>query len=435
MIIYTVKSGDSVYSIARQYGTTPARIIETNDIKDPSQLVVGETLIIVEPVLTYTVKSGDTIESISTRLGISKNQIWQDNPYLKGSSNLIPGQVLILDRMQPPYGEISTNGYAYPFIDETVLRTTLPYLTYLSIFTYGINEDGTLIPPLGGDEQLISIAREYDTIPMMMLTSLSSTGNFSAQLAGKVLSDPVLFEKVATEAARTVREKGYGGIDLDFEYIAAEYADDYPRFITRLKELLPEEEGYRVFVSLAPKTSANQPGLLYEGHDYRALGEAADKTMLMTYEWGYKYGPPMPVQPINSARQVIQYALTEIPSEKILFGVPNYAYDWALPYIRGESVAKSLSNTEARDLAKEKNAQIMYDEETQTPYFTYYEQDPASGIAREHIVWFDNARSMAAKLRLIDEYNLDGAGVWNIMNFFPALWVVLSGLYNIRKEI
>ena len=46
--------------------------------------------------------------------------------------------------------------------------------------------------------------------------------------------------------------------------------------------------GYQVSVALAPKTSANQPGLLYEGKDYRALGEAANHVLLMTYEWGYK---------------------------------------------------------------------------------------------------------------------------------------------------
>lgn len=96
------------------------------------------------------------------------------------------------------------------------------------------------------------------------------------------------------------------------------------------------EYGYIVSVALAPKTSSTQAGLLYAGKDYRALGKAANYVLLMTYEWGYKYGPPMAVAPINKVRQVLDYAVTEIPPQKIHLGIPNYGYDWALPFIKGK---------------------------------------------------------------------------------------------------
>jgi len=154
----------------------------------------------------------------------------------------------------------------------------------------------------------------------------------------------------------------------------------------------------------------------------------------MTYEWGYTYGPPLAVSPLPQMQEVIDYALTEIPAEKILLGIPNYAYNWTLPYVRGESAAKSLSNTEAVNLAAERHAEILFDERAQTPYFSYYEYSPAQKKQLEHVVWFDDARSMDAKLRLVRQNGLSGIGIWNIMRPFPQLWAVLHSLYSIIKK-
>ena len=83
-------------------------------------------------------------------------------------------------------------------------------------------------------------------------------------------------------------EKGYKGLNVDFEYILAEDRDAYTAFVGRLTEVMNLFD-YRVSVALAPKTSAEQAGVLYEGMDYRGLGEAANEVFLMAYEWGYTY--------------------------------------------------------------------------------------------------------------------------------------------------
>ena len=54
----------------------------------------------------------------------------------------------------------------------------------------------------------------------------------------------------------------------------------------------------------------------------------------MTYEWGYLFGPPMATAPVNMVRQVLDYGVTTIDPNKILMGIPNYAYDWSLPFIQ-----------------------------------------------------------------------------------------------------
>ena len=431
MTIHTVERGDSIYSIARMYGVPQSRIITDNMLENPSRLVVGEDIVILYPTETYTVRGGDTLSSISRAFGVSIDSLYRNNPVLNGQPSVYPGQILNISYDTPPLGEISTNGYAYPNIDRTVLRRTLPYLTYLSVFSYGINDDGTLIAPRGGEEEVIQIAWEYGTIPLLVLTSLSERGTFSSELATRILSDSEFASTVISNIVRTVKEKGYGGVDVDFEYIPAEYAKAYADFVSSVSDALGG--AYPVFVSLAPKYRSDQPGLLYGGHNYALLGEAADKTLLMTYEWGYTYGPPMAVSPINEVRRVIDYAVSEIPRDKIFIGVPNYGYDWSLPFVRGETKAQSLGNVEAVNRALERNAAIQYDDVSEAPFYTYYDRPTIFEDAVEHIVWFENARSAEAMLSLINEYGLDGAGIWNIMKYFPALWLVLNSLYSIRK--
>lgn len=424
MIIYTVRPGDTVDSIAEQFSLSPALITADNGIISP--LVEGQSLVLRQPVLTYTVQAGDTLSSVAAQFGTTENILWQNNPLLGGRDTLFPGQTLVISYGPPALGrDILLNGYAYTYISDDTLRRTLPYLTYLSVFAYGLNPDGTLVPPRGDDGRLIALAREYGAVPIMMLTSISAQGTFSNELINTVLQSEALTASVVTAAANTVREKGYGGIETDFEYISAENAAAYTAFVSALKAELGS--GYTVFTDLAPKTSAAMPGLLYEAHNYPALGEAADFLFLMTYEWGYSYGPPMAVSPINNVRRVIDYAVSEIPREKLLMGLPSYGYDWPLPYERGVTAAQSLSSIEAVALAAYQGVPIEFDTQSMAPFFNYTED------GTEHIVWFQDARSTEALASLASEYSLGGIGVWNIMRLFPAMWSVISGLYDIKK--
>ena len=185
--------------------------------------------------------------------------------------------------------------------------------------------------------------------------------------------------------------------------------------------------GTRCWLRLRPKPRPDQRGLLYEAHDYRAMGAAADYVLLMTYEWGYALSEPMAVAPLDKVAQVVRYATSVIPPEKIFLGIPNYGYDWTLPFIRGQSRARTIGNVQAVEQAIQVGAPIQYDETAQSPHYNYW-RDRA-----EHEVWFEDARSIRAKLALAGEYRLHGVSVWNIMRWFPQLWLVLNNLYAIEK--
>ena len=302
------------------------------------------------------------------------------------------------------------NGYAYPSISDKTLQWWLPRLTWLSSFSYGFTGDGELINL--EDYNLTAPAAAAGVRPLMVLTPLDSEGRFNDAVAISVFNDETARKNLIDNIERNIAAKNLGGVDFDFEYILAEYADDYVRLVGDTAERL-RPKGRITTVALAPKVRADQPGLLYEGHDYNGMGKAADYCLLMTYEWGYTYGPPMAVSPINNVRKVIEYGLTEIPAEKILLGLSNYGYDWRLPFVKGETKAEKLTNYQAAARAEYYGVQPEYDEEAQAPFFTYTDPEGA-----EHIVWYENEQSWQARLPLVKEYGLAGVSIWNIMSEF-----------------
>lgn len=425
MDIYVVRPGDTLYTISSRLGVSMTRLIADNDLTDPARLVVGQALVIRRPRRVYTVQSGDTLFSVSRRTGVSVRQLWRNNPALEGGSTIWPGQTLVLAYEEAPDTALWVNAYAYPFIDKGLLRRTLPFLSYLTPFTYGIDPAGGLVVP--DDGPLIRAAHASGTAALMHLSTLTQEGGFSNDLAHLVLTDKQVQDTLVRSLIAMLSEKGYQGLDVDFEYVFPEDGPAYAAFIGRLQgELAPL--GLPVLVALAPKTSATQRGLLYEAHDYAALGAAADYVLLMTYEWGYTYSAPMAVAPLPNVRAVVEYALTEIPAEKIWLGIPNYGYSWPLPTQPGVTRAVSVSNQYAVELARRYGAEIQYDETAQSPWFRYRDENDSP-----HEVWFEDARSIRAKLGLIKEYGLSGAGYWNLDRPFPQNWPVLNGEFVIRE--
>ena len=413
-----------MYSVALEYGVPMSQLIQDNQLPDPSRLVVGQTLVVQYPREHYTVQPGDTLFSVAAAHGTTVRALLRDNPALRGEDRILPGQRLVLSYRQEKEGTLTVNGYAYPEIDGGLLRSTLPYLSQLTPFTYGFTPQGTLIQPR--DQALVGFARKAGVQPLLHLSTLEGNDSFSNELAHIALNDRTVQDQLVEQLLEAVEEKGYQGLDVDFEFLYPSDAPLYARFISRLREIF-SPMGVPVVVALVPKTFAGQPGQLYEGHDYSLLSQAADYVLLMTYEWGYTYGPPMAVAPLRNVRQVLDYALTEMSPDKIFLGIPNYGYDWTLPFRQGNR-ALSISNPHAVELAARHYAAIRFDEKAQSPWFRYVD---AAG--REHEVWFEDARSIRAKLALAREYGLHGVSYWNLMRPFPQNWLVLNALYHIRS--
>ncbi|MEG1743244.1 MAG: LysM peptidoglycan-binding domain-containing protein [Clostridia bacterium] len=405
MLIHTVKAGDTLFSISQQYGVPLFYISESNGLTDAAKLAVGQSIAVPFPLIIHSVIAGDTLYKLASDYGTTINELYKNNLVLKGKPEIYAGQKLVIKVDKTPIGKYQIGGYSYPFISDDLLNTTLPFMNYLMPFTYGFNTDGTLVPL--DDNRLIARAHKYQTNPIMHLSSYTSEGTFSTENAEYLLHNKQLWNILCTNIVDTIYEKNYSGLDIDFEFLGKKNALAYAEFVLYMRKEL-NQNGYPVIVALAPKTSDMQPGLLYEGHDYALIGAAANAVLIMTYEWGYTFGPPLAVSPIPNIKKVLEYAVTRINPSKIFEGISNYGYDFTLPYVAGESRATSLSTLQATNLAIETGSTIEYDEVASAPYFYYTKNE------KKHVVWFEDARSIRAKLLLFKEFSLKGGLYWNL---------------------
>ena len=415
-MIYVVQQGDSLSQLAQTYGVSVARLRSDNGLLAEQPLVPGQALVILIPQETYLVQPGDTLYSIAVETGISLLQLLRNNPTLAQGQPLAAGEVLTIRLEGEGNSPLAFNGYAYPHIQQGVLRQALPFLTDLSIFSYGFREDGTLVVP--DDSRLLAEAALFGLGAVLVLTSIDESGTFSTQRASQLFQNQNLQDQVLDSLLGVMLEKGYLGLDADFEYIEEKDREAFVRFLGNARDRL-HQYGLFLHVDLAPKTSAQQPGLLYAAHDYGVIGAIADSVLLMTYEWGYAYGPPMAVAPLPQVEAVLRYGITEIPAWKIQMGIPNYGYDWILPYEQGRR-ATTVGNQEAVLLAALAGAEIQFDPVAQAPNFQY------TRAGEQHQVWFEDARSIQAKLRLARDLGLAGGAYWNLLRPFAQNWALLS---------
>ncbi len=430
MVIYTVKRGDTLYNIARRYGMEVKTLARDNGLARPEALSVGETLVISQPKSVYTVREGDTLYSIAQRFGVGVGDLFRNNPFLGGKHEIRVGDVLtVVPEPTESEREIAVNTYVYPSVDRDVLRRTLPYLTYLTVLGGSVESDGTLIEPQG-DEEIVELAREYGVAPIMQISGTDESGRISGALGEQILSDEKAASTLMAEIESSLSQKRYRGVQMDFQGLSDTAAEAYPAWISSLRERL-SPLGRSVFVSMTPRDP--QGGVDWYGgmQDPSQLGAVSDAVDLSAYGWGYAYGEPMAVSPIPEVRRAVEDAGGQIDPNRIMLGLSQYGYNWALPFAAGTDRARSVDHSEATALARDRRAAIDYDAKAEAPFARWFERD--GGKTREHVMWFEDARSIAARLGLLDEYGLGGISVWNGMRYFPQLWQILSHRYPIRK--
>jgi spore germination protein len=424
MQIYVVKSGDSIFKIAREFGVSAESIIDVNELTMPDRLVVGQALVIPTGDRYHTVRAGDSLWKIAQTYGTTVQAILQANT-ITDPNRIYPGTVLRIPSRYRPV--IDVNGYIYNLGNAAVpaIRSVNGLMTYICPFAYRIKEDGDL--EAIDDIPAINAAYSIEAVPLMGITNFTST-ELGENLAHVVLSDLQIIDRLFANILTIMRQKGYLGLNIDFENVLPEDRENYNRFISLAVERL-HPYGYSVSSALAPKTSGEQAGLLYTAHDYPEHGRVLDFIVLMTYEWGYRLGPPRAISPIDQIRRVLDYAVSVIPRNKLFMGFQIYARDWLLPHKQGQS-AETFSNQKAIERAIQYGAVINYDSVAQSPYYRYTD---AQG--RMHEVWFEDARSAQAKFDTVKEYGLRGISYWALGPAFPQNWALLGDNFIIRKRI
>ncbi|MBD2872708.1 LysM peptidoglycan-binding domain-containing protein [Paenibacillus arenilitoris] len=425
MQIHVVQRGDTLYRMSQRYGVTVNEIAAANGIDNQNALVVGQSVIIPTEAASHTVLSGETLWLIAQRYGVTIQELAAANR-ITNPALINTGQTLVIPQAAKPVIEVNAYTEKFGPPGVAIVEEIGEYLTYLSPFSHRVRADGTFSGL--DDAAVINAAYANRVAPMMVITNFEN-GTFSSDIAHAVLSDTAAQERLIANILATMRQKGYQALNVDFEYVRPADREAYNAFLQRLVDAL-HPHNYLVSTCLAPKISATQTGTLYEAHDYPAHGRIVDFVVLMTYEWGWSGGPPRAVAPLNEVVKVLNYAVTVIPPEKILMGMPLYGYDWTLPYVQGAKWAPTVSPKEAVERAAEFGGTIRYDEEGQSPYYNYYDRE-----GREHVVWFEDARSVQAKFNVVKAYKLRGVSYWVLGVPFPQNWYVLNANFTIKKLV
>jgi spore germination protein YaaH len=286
----------------------------------------------------------------------------------------------------------------------------------LATHTYSIKSDGTLFIPDGSFPQA-----QVDYANSKGMKTLAAIRNeegdkFSGPLASALLNSPEAKAKLIEEIYMTVKTKNFKGVNIDFEMLNAKDRDAYSNFIKEVSIKL-RGEGYMVTIAVPAKTFDSAKAYWTYGYDYKALGAYADQVVLMTYDEHWQSGTPGAVASINWVQQVVNYATSVIPRQKVILGLASYGYDWRL----SGGYAKSYSIQGAYNTAAKYGAEIQWDDISKVPYFTYTDD---AGF--ERIVYFEDSTSISYKLNIVTKSNLGGVAIWRLGLEDAKYWTTIK---------
>lgn len=430
---YTVVAGDTLYFIAQTYAITVNAIVQANNITNPDLINVGTVLTIPGwSALTYTVRSGDTLYQIANNFGVLINLIVKTN-HIANPSLIYPGQTLIipLQTAIPQPKDIETLAYFQLYNLDGLERSLVQmgrYITYGAMFQYPVSTTGS-ITISANTARAVDILKRFGIRPFPVITNWTPDVGFDSDLARTIIGNETVKQQAIANTLSLIEQFGFTGVNVDFENMYPEDRPLYTAFIQDLTAAL-KPRGYLVTLAVAPK-ARDFPNAPWVGaFDYAALGGIADFIFIMTYEWGWVGGPPMAIAPLPQVRQVIQYAVSQMSPLKIIQGIPLYAYNWPLPDTP-ETQASALNLVDVYTLAYRFGAVINYDPVAQSPWFRYTDEQ-----GTQHEVWFEDVRSVQAKYQLAREFNLRGVGYWGYVNEpygFPQNWPILAEIFNVVK--
>ncbi len=422
ILLHQVQEGDTINSIADQYNVPLQRLINDNGLYPGSTLNVGQIIAITYPELTYMVNDGDTLSGIAQMHGVSVMELLRNNPTLSDREYLEVGEELVIS-----YGNrdkrIRVNGMTFSFINERILRKTLPFLTYITIMGHQVDAAGNLTEI--DDTKIIQMAIEYSVVPLMLVYALDEAGQGTTEITHILLNNQVLQNRLIDNIITVLSTKGYYGATFGFQYVLEEDLQKYVDFIKSATERL-HDLGYLTGAVLIPNTFGYQEGQAFGQPYFADIGQVVDGVILLSYQWASGYIPDIDQTTYPFIKNYLDTVITQIPTEKIYLGLSRIAYDWELPYVEGESFVSALTNPGALALANQYGSEIYFDDTTQISYFIYN----VSGT--DHEVRFIDGRYTNALLKLVSDYGLGGISVWSIMYFF-RIWLIINSQFDIEK--
>lgn len=305
-------------------------------------------------------------------------------------------------------------GYAVPEDARGVAAIDKGALTEISPVWCQPTESGQIIYTVGQTEQSSSgIEAQALSHQVAVLPSISNfrNGEWDGALIHRIITNPQVRAAHIRAIVDMVRARQWAGIDLDYESLDAADRAAYSAFVGELSASLHQAQK-RLTLTVHAKTAEPGDWSGARAQDWRALGGSADEVRVMAYDYSTEDSSPGAIAPLLWVKSVLQLAISEIPRDKIVLGVATYGYDWTSGQ-RG----KDVQWTDAEALAQAYDAPVMWDPASQSPWFAYTDSQGHS-----HTVWYEDARSLAAKIDLAVRNRIGGLTIWRLGGEDPAIW-------------
>ena len=288
-------------------------------------------------------------------------------------------------------------------------------INVISPFWYHLNDDGTLAPPKDGENRDIIQFAKDNNIPIIPTISNSFNGD---RVSG-IINDPQIKRQSIQNIIDLIREFDYDGIDIDYEGLHSEDKDAFTAFIKDLKEELDHYDK-KLTIAIQAKSYPALEKFGDRGQDWPALSQYVDEFRIMTYDYGWSGSIPRPVAPYYWVEEVIEYAVDNVPKEKIFVGVPFYGYGWS------EGAFSSYTYLTIQLILDKYGVDFQYDPATKTNKLFYISEFDTRDPKVPYEVWFENHVSLKPKLELIEKYDLGGIAIWRLGKEDPQNWRMIE---------
>ena len=263
---------------------------------------------------------------------------------------------------------------------------------------------------------LVAAAREHNLNIFATVTNTTNADRaFSHGIAAAILASPELRRRLIDNLVTLVEDKGYDGIDLDWEALKAA---DRERFSSFVAELAAALHAKRRFLSIAVTPKTSEPGQ-WDNQifaDWARLGRAADEFKIMTYSYSGSWGGPGPQAPLAWVNRVLSFAESVVAVRKISMGVPFYGFDW-----HHGAVSAVRAGTGAA-LAARYHVAIGRDPGSQEATLRFADK----GVTHE--VFFQDQTAIAAKLAELRARHakIAGISIWVMSQEAAGFWPLIE---------
>jgi spore germination protein YaaH len=304
--------------------------------------------------------------------------------------------------------------------------------------TWSLRSDGTISSEgMTSTTQSIIAFSKSRGLPLYPTVSdfSNDTGSFDAAVSNGILATSASRASAVANLVKLATANGFAGVDVDLEAVQPAGKANFTAFLSSLSSAL-HVYGLKLVVSVPAKTSDNGASYL-AGYDYAGIGSAVDYVQVMTYDevgpgWSSDAGNgntwPGPESGLDWQRQVLTYALSRLPSTKLLSGLPAYGYDYSTgQQVHWADFQKTISAHAGAVRGRDSAAATPW-----ASWGTVKQQADGkdwSSASKQPVLWYDDAQSVQAKAALVASLGLAGTSVWAMGYEDASFWTALkSGL-------